>query len=191
MIGAMYKEYASLRRRPFLTPVWMFPLAAVLALGAGAWIAREASPTLVVVTRHAEKLLDGSADPALSAEGLERARRLASAFGTVPKEYAIDAVFVTQWQRTAATGLPLATRLGIPVIPVVDADVAGLVDRIHHEYRGRRVLVIAHSDTVPAIVRALGQGSVVPEIGEREYGGTYLIAIPRWSRPTLLALRLP
>lgn len=191
MIASMYKEYASLRRRPFLTPVWMFAIGAVLALGAAAWVLREASTTIVVVMRHAEKVVETGADPSLSAEGLDRARRLASAFGTVPKEYAIDAVFVTQWQRTAATGLPLATRLGIPVIPIVDKDLAGLEDRIRHEYRGQRVLVVAHSDTVPLIVKALGQGAVVPEIGEAEYGAAYVVAIPRWSRPTVLALRLP
>jgi hypothetical protein len=191
MIGGMYKEYASLRRRPFLTPVWLFALAGLLALGAAAWALREASTTLVVVVRHAEKVADGSADPALSPEGLERARRLAAEFGTVPKEFAIDAVFVTQWQRTAATGLPLATRLGIPVIPIVDQDVAGLEERIRHEYRGRRVLVVAQADTVPAIVRALAQGSVVPGLAAGEYDAAYVVAIPRWSRPTVLALRLP
>jgi len=191
MIGVMYKEYASLRRRPFLTPVWLFVIAGVLTLAAGLWAVREASTTLVVVMRHAEKVADATADPSLSVEGLDRARRLASEFGTVAKEYAIDAVFVTQWQRTAATGLPLATRLGIPVIPIVDRDVAGLDERIRHEYRGQRVLVIAHSDTLPAIVKALGQGAVVPALGDGEYGTAYLVAMPRWSRPTVLAFRLP
>jgi phosphohistidine phosphatase SixA len=191
MIEGMYKEYASLRRRPFLTPVWMVAIGALIALAAGVWVLREASTTIVVVMRHAEKVAEAGADPSLSAEGLDRARRLASAFGMVPREYAIDAVFVTQWQRTAATGLPLATRLGIPVIPIVDKDLSGLEERIRHEYRGRRVLVIAHADTVPAIVKALGQGAVVPEIGEAEYGSAYVVAIPRWSRATVLALRLP
>jgi broad specificity phosphatase PhoE len=191
MIGAMHKEYASLRRRPFLTPVWIFGLLGLLALGAAAWAVREASTTLVVVMRHADKLTDATADPALSPEGLERARRLATAFGSGPRELSIDAVFVTQWQRTAATGLPLATRLGIPVIPVVDHDIGVLEERIRHEYRGRRVLVVAHSDTVGQIVKALGQGTTVPEIAAGEYGTAYIVAIPRWSRPTVLAMKLP
>lgn len=191
MIGDMYKEYASLRRRPFLAPVWIFGLIGLLALGAAAWAVREASTTIVVVMRHAEKVVEASADPALSPEGLERARRLAGIFGSGPRELSIDAVFVTQWQRTAATGLPLATRLGVAVIPVVDRDIAALEDRIRHEYRGRRVLVVAHSDTIGAIVKSLGQGTLVPEIGDTEYGTAYVIAIPRWSRPTVLALKLP
>jgi phosphohistidine phosphatase SixA len=190
-MGRMQKEYASLRRRPFLTPVWIFALLGLLSLGAAAWAVREASTTLVVVMRHAEKLPDAVADPALSPAGLERAQRLVALLGDVPRELAVDAVCVTQWQRTASTGLPLATRLGIPVIPVAAEDLAGLEARIRHEYRGRRVLVIAHSDSVPEIVADLSKGAKVPPIAEREYGTAYLIAIPRWSRPSVLAMRLP
>lgn len=190
----MYKEYASLRRRPFLMPVWIFAVMGLLALGAAAWAVLEASTTLVVVMRHAEKLAEAGADPALSPAGLERAQRLAAIFGGASSGLAIDAIFVTQWQRTAATALPLATRLGIPVIPVAAEDLHGLESRITKEYRGRRVLVVAHSDSVPAIVRDLAHGAGIPElpeIGAGEYGTTYLIAIPRWSRATVLAVKLP
>jgi broad specificity phosphatase PhoE len=187
----MRKEYASLRRRPFLAPVWILGLAAVLGLAVAAWAVLGASTTLVVVTRHAEKAADGSADPPLSAAGLERAGRLAAILGTGPKGLAIDAIFVTQWQRTAATAQPLAARLGVPVIKLADDDLAGLKARILGEYRGKRVLVIAHSDTVGAIVRELGRGADAPAIGEVEYGAAYVIAIPRWNRPTVLGLVLP
>jgi len=186
----MHKEYASLRRRPFLTPVWIFGLVGVIALFAAGWAVREASTTLVIVTRHAEKA-DGGADPALSAAGLERAQRLASLLGGPPRALAVDAVFVTQWQRTAATALPLATRLGIPVIPVAADDLAGLEARIRDEYRGRRVLVVAHADSVPRIVADLSQGTTVPQIAAAEYGTAYVVAIPRWSRPNVLVMQLP
>lgn len=191
MMRRMHKEYASLRRRPFLAPVWIFGLIGLLMLVAAAWAVREASTTLVLVTRHAEKVAAAGADPPLSAAGLERAQRLAALLGDSPRELAVDAVFVTQWQRTAATALPLATRLGIPVIPVAAEDLAGLEARIRKEYRGRRVLVIAHSDSVPVIVADLSQGASVPPIAEGEYGRAYLVAIPRWSRPSVLAMRLP
>ncbi len=187
----MRKEYASLRRRPFLTPVWILAVLAGLALAAGAWNVLEASTTLVVVTRHAEKAADGSADPPLSPAGVERAGRLVAMFGGAPKGLAVDAIFVTQWQRTGATAQPLATRLGVPVITLQDDDISGLRDRILDHYRGRRVLVIAHSDSVGPIVRELARGAELPAIGEVEYGAAYAIAIPRWSRPTVLALQLP
>lgn len=169
----------------------MFGLLAALGLGLAAWGVREASTTLVVVMRHAEKAADGTADPPLAPAGLERAARLAAVFGTGPKGLAIDAIFVTQWQRTGATAQPLAKRLGVPVVMLQDNDLAGLKARILGDYRGRRVLVIAHSDTVGRIVGELARGAASPAVGEVEYGAAYVVAIPRWSRPTVLSLALP
>ena len=191
MITVMRKEYASLRRRPFLTPVWILALLAVAGLAVAARGVLEASTTLVVVTRHAEKVADAGADPPLAPAGLERAARLAGIFGASPKGLAIDAIFVTQWQRSGATAQPLAARLGVPVIAINDDDIAGLKSRILGDYRGRRVLVVAHSDTVGPIVRALAGGAESPPVGDAEYGTAYVIAIPRWSRPTVLGIALP
>ncbi len=191
MIRVMRKEYASLRRRPFLTPVWILALLAALALGLAARGVLEASTTLVVVTRHAEKVGDNSADPPLAPAGLERAARLAAIFGSSPQGLAIDAIFVTQWQRSGATAQPLAAKLGVPVIVLNDDDISGLKARILGEYRGRRVLVVAHSDTVGPIVHALAGGAELAAIGEASYGAAYVIAIPRWSRPTVLGVALP
>jgi broad specificity phosphatase PhoE len=191
MIAVMRREYASLRRRPFLTPVWLLGLLAGLALGLAAWGVREASTTLIVVMRHAEKVADGSADPPLAPAGLERAARLAALLGAGPKGLAIDAIFVTQWQRTGATAQPLAKRLGVPVVMLQDDDIAGLRARILADFRGRRILVVGHSDTVGRIVRELAHGAESLPVGEVEYGVAYVIAVPRWSRPTVLSLALP
>ena len=166
-------------------------LSAALAVVAGAWALREASTTLVVVTRHAEKSSEATPDPPLADAGIARAERIAALFGASPKGIAIDAIFVTQWQRTLATAQPLAKRLGAPLIVVRDDDVAGLTARILADYRGRRVLVIAHSNTVGPIVRALARGAEMPAIGDVEYGSAYVVAIPRWSRPTVLGVTLP
>ncbi len=191
MILNMATEYASLRRRPFLAPVWIFGLVAVFALLVAGWVTVAASTTVVVVLRHAEKSLDLTPDPPLSPAGLERAARLATIFGAGPKGLAIDAIFVTQWQRSADTARPLATRLGVPLERVPDDDRHGLERRILDGYRGKRVLVVAHSDTVADIVQDLARGSDLPALGEIDYGMAYVIAIPRWSRPTVLALALP
>jgi broad specificity phosphatase PhoE len=191
MIVAMHKEYASLRRRPFLMPLWILTLGGVLGLAAMGWALLAASTTVVVVMRHADKVADASIDPPLSAAGLERARRLVEVFAGGPRDLALDAIFVTQWQRTKATAEPLAGKLGVPVIQVEDSDVQGLIGRIDSGYRGQRVLVIAHSDTVPKIVRALARGVDVPPIDVNEYGTVYVVAVPRWSRSAVLRLALP
>lgn len=191
MIGGMRKEYASLRRRPFLTPVWLLALAAMLALGVAAWAVLAASTTIVVVMRHAEKAPDGTQDPPLSAAGVERAGRLAAIFGGGPRDLGVDAIFVTQWRRSGATAAPLATRLGVPMLAVPSEDLPALEGRILRDFRGRRVLVVAHSDTVPQLVHDLARGAPIPLTGDGEYGTAYVIAIPRWSRPAVLRVALP
>ena len=191
MIGRMRKEYASLRRRPFLAPVWILSIGAIVALAAAAWAFEAATTTIVVVTRHADKVADGSDDPPLSPAGIERATRLAALLGGGGPGFGIDAIFVTQYRRTTATAQPLAAATKVPVIKLQDDDLAGLEARINHEFRGKRVLVVAHSDSVPAIVQRLGSAREVPEIGSTEYGTVYVIAIPRWNHPTVLRLSLP
>ena len=55
-------------------------------------------------------LVDGHADPALTARGQDQAARLADRLAGTR----IDAIYVTTLQRTAQTAAPLAARLGLP-----------------------------------------------------------------------------
>jgi phosphohistidine phosphatase SixA len=194
MIGGMPREYLRLRRRTFFAPLWGFAVVVVLGLLALAmhrlYVDRYPT-TLVIVMRHAEKQLDAGADPELSPQGLERAAKLATAVQGPGHLGGIDAVFVTQWRRSGATVAPLVAATHVPIVQVQDDDVEGLVRRIDGDYVGQRVLVIAHSDTVPQIVKALAGDVDVPPIGASEYGTTYVIAKPRFGRANVLRLTLP
>jgi phosphohistidine phosphatase SixA len=64
------------------------------------------------------------------------------------------------------------------------------VDRALDDFGGGRVLIIGHSDTVPALVERLS-GQEVPAIAENEYGAIYLIARPRFGRAAVTRLDLP
>lgn len=191
MIGRMRKEYASLRRRPFLTPLWIAIVLAVIGLGSLLWAVHVATTTVVVVVRHAEKAKDGGVDPPLTDAGVERAQRLAAVLGAGPAGLTIDAVFVSQFARSRDTARPLTAARAIPVVTVPADDVAGLVRRIERDFQGRRVLVIAHTDTIPAIVAGLAQGAAVPPLGDEEYGTAYVVAAPRWGRANVLRIALP
>ena len=74
----MRKEYASLRRRPLLAPVWIAALAGLVVIALGFWLVTAASTTTVFVMRHAEKLTvnPDDPDPALGSVSPE-SRRLA------------------------------------------------------------------------------------------------------------------
>src|ERR1700741_4981760 len=81
----MKKDHVSFQRRPFMTPIWLTALAAVMVLGCAvlaAWGWAAAGRTTVIVVRHGEKDLSVSVtDPPLSPAGEARAALLARMFG--------------------------------------------------------------------------------------------------------------
>lgn len=184
------REYASLRRRPLLAPVWIAALAGVLVIALGIWILSVASTTTVVVMRHAQKAENPPEDPPLSPAGEAYALELAQHFGRAPKAQGIDAIFVSEFRRTQDTVRPLANRLGVPVIVVPASNPARVADRALAENRGGRVLIVGHSNTVPDIVKELSGEDVGP-MPETEYGIAYFVAVPRFSRAAVMRFDLP
>ncbi len=188
----MKKDHVTFRRRPFLTPVWLTAMAAVLGLGFAifaAWVWATASSTTVIVIRHAEKDLNVSAtDPPLTAAGQARAALLAQMFDDAKSIGHVDAIYVSTALRNKLTAAPLAERLGIPATVVSADDPKGLARRVLREHAGGRVLIVGHSDTVPEIVATLSGNSVIAEIGDEEYGTMYIVTVPRIGNANLLRL---
>jgi phosphohistidine phosphatase SixA len=151
-----------------------------------------AAPTVVLVMRHAERAAEPGPDPALSAAGAERAQRLAEA----ARDAKVSAVIGTQFRRTRETAAPLAQAAGVPVTerPITPANAAtyaaDLARDIREQHAGRTVAVIGHSNTVPAIVAALG-GGAPPTLGESDYGDAFVIVLPAdGSAARVLRLRV-
>jgi broad specificity phosphatase PhoE len=190
MTEPMRKEYAKLRRRPFLTPVWLTALGALLVLALLGWAVLSASTTTVYVLRHAEQVRDGSKDPPLSAAGEARAARLREVFGGGGAGLGIDGIIVTELRRTQDTARPLADVRGIPVLVVEAGSPREAARRAVHDFHGGRVLIIGHSNTVPAIVEALS-GRAVPPMGEDDFSTVYVVARPRYSPASVSVLHLP
>ena len=76
------------------------------------------------------------------------------------------------------------------MIVVPAADPKRVANRAVKEFRGGRVLIVGHSNTVPAIVEALS-GEEVPEMDESEFGVVYLVAVPRFSRAAVTRFDFP
>lgn len=190
IIVRMHKEYASLRRRPLLAPVWLAALGGALLVALAIWLLSAASTTTVIIIRHAEKAALPVDDPLLSLAGEARAQGLVNFFGRAPAGFGIEAIIVSEFRRAQETVRPLANRLGVPVIVVPAADPERAVERARDEYRGGRVLIVGHSDTIPKIVERLS-GRKVPAMAEDEYGTIYVIAVPRFSRASVTRFDLP
>src|SRR5439155_23503824 len=113
--GGMARKHAQLQHRPFLMPIWLSVLAALVVMSFLAfelWVWATADSTTIIVVRHAEKE-SGSADPPLSAAGQARAELLARMFGDVNAPGHIEAIYVSPTVRTQMTAAPVAARLGL------------------------------------------------------------------------------
>jgi broad specificity phosphatase PhoE len=126
------------------------PLAAPTAV-------RQQLETTVFIVRHAEKAPEPADDPVLSDIGQRRAADLAA----ILTDAGVDAILVSELQRTSLTAQPLARQLGITpvVVPVrtgADGQAKAIAEAIRTTYAGKTVLVVGHSNTVPVIARALG-----------------------------------
>ncbi|HEY2676962.1 MAG TPA: phosphoglycerate mutase family protein [Steroidobacteraceae bacterium] len=187
----MNREHASLQHRPFLTPIWLSAIGALVALCVVAfalWIWGTANATTVIVIRHAEKESGSVVDPPLSTEGEARAARLAEMLGVAQGPGRLDAIYVSPTVRSQSTAAPLASRLRIvPVVAPAD-DAQGLAKRALREHSGGRVLIIGHANTVSKIVAALSGRKDIPDIGERDFGVMYVVTVPRIGRANVLRL---
>jgi broad specificity phosphatase PhoE len=158
--------------RPLLVAV-LAALAAADAPAAG----QEMNPlTTVIVVRHAEKV-DSSTDPLLSEAGRQRAAALADALAHA----GVTAIFTTQYRRNQATAEPLASRAGLRPKMVqaardAAAHAAAVAALARQEPAGSVVLVIGHSNTVPAIIAALG-GPEVPAIDDDAYSDFFVLQL--------------
>jgi broad specificity phosphatase PhoE len=47
------------------------------------------------------------------------------------------------------------------------------------EHPGGRILIVGHSNTVPAIVAALSGANDIAPVGAVEYGTMYIVTVPR------------
>ncbi len=137
-----------------------------------------ASAQMVILVRHAERAdagapagaaMQGNPDPELSAAGKARAEKLAGML----KDAGVTAIYTTQYIRTKDTAKPLADLLKMTPEVIQSRDADGLVAKIKAQPKGV-VLVVGHSNSVPAIIKALGGPDVT--IGESEYDNLFFLA---------------
>jgi broad specificity phosphatase PhoE len=143
-----------------------------------------APPTVVLLVRHGEKAAQPAADPPLSDAGSARAKALAG----VARDAGITAIITTQYLRTRATAEPTATALGITPEIVNAGPVAqhakAVADQVLRHVGGT-VLVVGHSNTIPAIVGALGAPQP-KELCDSEYDQLFVVIIGDTGPPRLI-----
>lgn len=163
--------------------------------------------TLLLIVRHAEKQ-DDSANPNLTAVGLQRAEALAE----VAAQWPVGGVYATDFCRTAQTAQPTAARLGMPIVIQVSSNAsaslegcdpaisspalfldptlesaADLLSWILDQHPGQTVVVVGHSNTVPRMLARLGVDSV--EMTEDEYDRLFMVTFSNASGARMVETR--
>jgi broad specificity phosphatase PhoE len=160
------------------------------------------STTVVLVIRHAERndagscvppTVHGHANPPLSLVGGQspRAQTLVHVCG----KDGIAAIYASEFCRTQQTVEPLANQLGLPINLVNQfandgsVNVDDLVARVWTNNRGQVVLIVGHTNTIPAIIQGLSGVTIAP-IEESEFDNLFVVTIPRWfGNPKVVRLK--
>lgn len=132
---------------------------------------------LLFVVRHAERADAGAAagqmqaqtDPPLSSIGEARAARLAAMLA----DAGVTAIYATEYRRTQDTAKPLASKLGLAVRTMGAREQAALVAALKSAHSDDVVLLVGHSNTVPAIVKAFGGPEFT--MAEDEYDSLFVV----------------
>ena len=148
--------------------------------------AATAQPSTVVLVRHAEKASQTESDPVLSEAGMQRARDLAAALA----DARVATVITTQYQRTRLTAAPLvdASKPKTIVVPNTGSlanHIADILAAVMARPSGEVVLVVGHSNTIPAIVAALG-GPKMPDLCDSQYAMMFVLEMTGPNPPRLI-----
>ncbi len=156
-----------------------------------AWFFESQATTTVIFVRHAEKAPAPAEDPGLSPAGERRVAELTRQLRDADVVAGVDAIYSTPYRRALETVRPLAEVLDLPVHRYdpepedLEAFLEGMVDR----HKGKIILVVGHSNTIPGMIAELGASKKVPPIAENEYDNIYIISIPWFGKTKTIRLR--
>lgn len=154
-----------------------------------AWFFESQATTTMIFVRHAEKAGASADDPGLAPAGQRRAAELARQLVDADVVAGVDAIYSTPYNRTRETAQPVADALDLPIIIYDPADNEAVLETILRNHKGKIILVVAHSDTVPTLIADLGASKKVPPIAETEYDNIYIISIPWFGKTKTIRLR--
>jgi phosphohistidine phosphatase SixA len=156
--------------KPIMLLIGALALAACAAQNAPATSVAATEPAsqvpTIYVSRHMRK--GEGDDPSLSAQGAAEAAQLAALL----KDRGIATIFVTPTKRSRETAQPLANAMGARIETYNPRDNAALAKRA--AAIPGSILIVGHSNTVPAIVAAVG-GIPPAAMSEDDYGRIFAI----------------
>ena len=152
------------------------------------------SPVTVILVRHAETAgsTRSGGDAKLSEAGIERAEVLAALL----EKSGVTHLYSSQFERTKAVLAPLAEVTGLEVRSLDAEAQAEQIALIKALPPGSVAVIAGHSNTVPAMVIALGgqpenmqrHPQYGPMLEHAEYGRLFQLTLPVDSKSTMVKL---
>lgn len=176
------------RRRRRRRRIQVIIVYTAIAIGL-AWFFESQATTTIIFVRHAEKAATPADDPGLSAAGRERVAELTRQLVDADVVAGIDAIYATPYRRTQETARPVADALDLPINTYDASDTEEVLETILKRHKGKIILVVGHSNTLPVLIANLGASKKVPPIAEDEYDNLYLISIPWFGKTKTIRLR--
>ena len=176
------------RRRRRRRRIQVVIIYTAIAVGL-AWFFELQATTTVIFVRHAEKASVEGSDPELSEAGKARAAELARQLVDADVVAGVDAIYSTTYQRTEQTVKPVADALNLPITSYDAANTETIMDEIVKVHKGKIILVVGHSNTIPELIGNMGASKVVPTIAEDEYDNIYIVTIPWFGKTKTIRLR--
>ena len=139
----------------------------------------------VILVRHAERA--GGNDPSIGINEAGRCR--ATVLAGMLSDAKVSSIYTSEIVRTQQTAEPLAQRLSIKPEVVAAKDIDALVAKLRRAEEGT-VLVVGHSNTIPAIVERLS-GENEPAIGDGEYDKMFVVTLIGPNHARVVVLRYP
>tara|TARA_B100001079_G_C16369801_1_gene496838 strand:+ start:497 stop:1105 length:609 start_codon:yes stop_codon:yes gene_type:complete len=165
-------------------------IVAYIAVAIGlAWFFESQATTTVIFIRHAEKDLTQVDNPGLSDQGRVRVAELTRQLIDADVVAGIDAIYSTSYRRNTETVQPLAKILNLEINYYNPTENEEVLENILDNHKGKIILVVAHSNTVPILIADLGASKNVPPIAEHEYDNIYIVSIPWFGKTKTIRLR--
>lgn len=175
-------------RRPFLAPLYLSVLAALVVLALGWAFYNTATTTVVFLVHPVEKHPGTIEDPPVSPEGEARAERLAHMFGDDARGAGrLDAIYESDDRRAQQTAAPLIERLRRAPVVFRIADARATAVRAVHEHAGGTLLIIASGTALPEMVQELAGLPLESTAEDADF--IYMVSVPSVGRAHLARLR--
>jgi broad specificity phosphatase PhoE len=131
--------------------------------------------TIIYLVRHAEKVTTDptNKDPLLTEKGQKRALDLAKKI----KKKKLFAIYCTDYQRIKLTAYPIAEIQNLTYQIYDPKNLKAFAEKILQDYKGKKVLIVGHSNTVLETIEALGGKRPFTAIADYEYDYFFTLKI--------------